>query len=64
MTHLDTLFGTFALLDSLTTLLYLTSSRPLPQVVKLFGIVNSKQEFTEQHLVLNGASDLMMEVPG
>ena len=34
------------------------------QVVKLFGIVNSKQEFTEQHLVLNGASDLMMEVFG
>ena len=34
------------------------------QVVKLFGIVNSKQEFTEQHLVLNGASDLMMQVFG
>ena len=34
------------------------------QVVKLFGIVNSKQDFTEQHLVLNGASDLMMEVFG
>ena len=34
------------------------------QVVKLFGIVSSKQEFTEQHLVLNGASDLMMQVFG
>jgi enamine deaminase RidA (YjgF/YER057c/UK114 family) len=32
------------------------------RIVKLFGIVSSKQEFKEQHLVLNGCSDLMMEV--
>jgi len=32
------------------------------KVVKLFGIVSSKQEFKEQHLVLNGASDAMMDV--
>ena len=34
------------------------------QVVKLFGIVSSKDDFVEQHLVLNGASDLMLEVFG
>eukprot|EP00966_Prymnesium_polylepis_P087951 2034742-Prymnesium_polylepis.1 len=34
------------------------------KVVKLFGIVSSKQEFKEQHLVMNGASDVMMEVFG
>ena len=32
------------------------------QVVKLFGIVASKDDFTEQHLVLNGCSDVMMAV--
>ena len=32
------------------------------KVVKLFGIVASKQTFKSQHLVLNGASDVMMEV--
>ena len=32
------------------------------KVVKLFGIVSSKQEFKEQHLVLNGCSDMMMAV--
>jgi enamine deaminase RidA (YjgF/YER057c/UK114 family) len=36
----------------------------IEQVVKLFGIVNSKVDFTEQHLVLNGASNVMMEVLG
>jgi enamine deaminase RidA (YjgF/YER057c/UK114 family) len=32
------------------------------KVVKLFGIVRSEGSFTEQHLVMNGASDLMAEV--
>mmetsp|Transcript_12387 Transcript_12387/g.29249 ORF Transcript_12387/g.29249 Transcript_12387/m.29249 type:complete len:185 (+) Transcript_12387:46-600(+) len=32
------------------------------QVVKLFGIVNSHVDFKEQHLVMNGCSDLFMEV--
>ena len=32
------------------------------KVVKLFGIVSSKQEFKQQHLVLNGCSDVMMAV--
>lgn len=32
------------------------------KVVKLFGIVSSKPAFKEQHLVMNGASDVMMHV--
>lgn len=32
------------------------------QVVKLFGIVRSKDDFSEQHLVMNGCSELMAEV--
>lgn len=34
------------------------------QVVKLFGIVASKDDFKEQHLVMNGCSDVMMQVGG
>jgi len=34
------------------------------QVVKVFGIVNSTNEFKHQHLVMDGCSDLMMEVFG
>jgi enamine deaminase RidA (YjgF/YER057c/UK114 family) len=34
------------------------------RVVRLFGCVNSTPEFTEQHLVMNGASDLIHEVFG
>ena len=34
------------------------------KVVKLFGIVRSSDDFTEQHLCLNGCSDLMVEVLG
>ncbi len=32
--------------------------------VKLLGMVNSALDFTDQHLVVNGASDLMVEVFG
>ena len=32
--------------------------------MKLFGIVSSEHDFFEQHLVLNGASDLMIEAFG
>ena len=42
----------------------LRASSTRPQVVKLFGIVNSAADFTEQHLVLNGASDCFGEVFG
>ena len=34
------------------------------QVVKIFGIVNSTNDFKHQHLVMDGCSDLMMEVFG
>ena len=34
------------------------------KVVKLLGCVNSTQDFIEQHLVINGASDLLHEIYG
>lgn len=34
------------------------------QVVKLFGIVQSTNDFHEQHKVVNGCSDLMIQVFG
>ena len=34
------------------------------KIVKLFGIVRSHDEFDEQHLVMNGASDLLGQVLG
>ncbi|CAB9496516.1 endoribonuclease L-PSP [Seminavis robusta] len=34
------------------------------QVVKVFGIVQSTDSFKEQHLVMNGCSDVLMEVFG
>lgn len=34
------------------------------RVVKVFGCVNSAPDFIEQHLVINGASDLLHEVFG
>jgi enamine deaminase RidA (YjgF/YER057c/UK114 family) len=34
------------------------------QVVKLFGIVQSHEDFKEQHLVINGCSDVLVEVFG
>ncbi len=34
------------------------------RVLKLLGCVNSTPEFTEQHLVVNGASDLVHEIFG
>ena len=34
------------------------------KVIKLFGMVNSALDFTDQHLVINGASDLLHEIFG
>src|SRR6187402_197137 len=34
------------------------------RVIKLLGCVNSTLEFTDQHLVVNGASDLLHELYG
>lgn len=36
----------------------------ITKVIKLFGIVRSHSDFTEQHLVMNGASDLLGQVLG
>ncbi|MEO8249272.1 MAG: RidA family protein [Burkholderiales bacterium] len=36
----------------------------ITRIVKLMGLVNSTPEFTEQHLVINGASELLGEVFG
>ena len=36
----------------------------LVQAVKLVGFVNSTPDFGEQPMVINGASDLLVEVPG
>jgi enamine deaminase RidA (YjgF/YER057c/UK114 family) len=33
-------------------------------VIKLLGCVNSTPDFTDQHLVINGASDLLHEIYG
>ena len=34
------------------------------RVIKLLGMVNSTLDFTDQHLVINGASDLLHEIFG
>jgi enamine deaminase RidA (YjgF/YER057c/UK114 family) len=34
------------------------------RIVKLMSLVNSTPDYTEQHLVTNGASELMVEVFG
>lgn len=34
------------------------------RVTKLLGMVNSTQDFTDQHLVINGASDLLHNIFG
>ena len=42
----------------------ITGSLNNVRCVKLLGAVNCTPDFTEQHLVMNGASDLMWEVFG
>jgi len=34
------------------------------RIVKVMGLVNSTGDFTEQHLVINGCSELMAQVFG
>lgn len=36
----------------------------ITRIVKLMGLVNSTNTYTEQHLVINGASELLAEVFG
>lgn len=35
---------------------------PNPTPSQVFGIVNSTDSFKEQHLVMNGCSDVLMEI--
>ncbi len=52
-------------IDLLSTLnAHLGSLDRVRRVVKVMGLVNSTPEFTEQHLVMNGCSELMVEVFG
>lgn len=48
---LNSVWNTYGTLDGL-------------RVLKVLGCVNSTQEFIEQHLVINGASDLLHEIFG
>ena len=36
----------------------------IDRVVRLTGYINSEDDFTEQHLVMNGASELILDVFG
>ena len=50
-------------IDLLSTLnSHLGSLDRVRRVVKVMGLVNSTPEFTEQHLVMNGCSELIVEV--
>ncbi len=52
-------------IDLLSTLnAHLGSLDRVRRIVKVMGLVNSTPEFTEQHLVMNGCSDLIVEVFG
>ncbi|MEM5400405.1 MULTISPECIES: RidA family protein [Paraburkholderia] len=52
-------------IDLLATLhQYLGDLNRVERIVKLTSLVNSTPEFTEQHLVTNGASDLLATVFG
>jgi enamine deaminase RidA (YjgF/YER057c/UK114 family) len=52
-------------IDLLSTLnAHLGSLDRVRRVVKVMGLVNSTAEFTEQHLVINGCSELVVEVFG
>jgi enamine deaminase RidA (YjgF/YER057c/UK114 family) len=41
-----------------------TDLNGVKKIVKLMGLVNSTADYTEQHLVINGASELIAEVFG
>jgi|UniRef100_UPI004047AEF9 enamine deaminase RidA (YjgF/YER057c/UK114 family) len=43
---------------------HLGSLDQVARIVKVMGLVNSTPEFTEQHLVINGCSELLFEVFG
>ena len=43
---------------------HLGSLDQVKRIVKVMGLVNSTPEYTEQHLVINGCSELLFEVFG
>ena len=52
-------------IDLLSTLQnHLGSLDQVKRIVKVMGLVNSTPEYTEQHLVINGCSELLFEVFG
>lgn len=52
-------------IDLMSTLQYhLGSLDQVKRIVKVMGLVNSSSEFTDQHLVINGCSELLVEVFG
>ncbi len=52
-------------IDLLSTLQnHLGSLDKVKRIVKVMGLVNSTSEYTEQHLVVNGCSELLFEVFG
>jgi enamine deaminase RidA (YjgF/YER057c/UK114 family) len=52
-------------IDLLSTLEnHLGSLDQVKRIVKVMGLVNSTNEYTEQHLVVNGCSELLFEVFG
>lgn len=66
---MDTVTGQMAArsiaIDLLSTLnAHLGSLDRVRRVVKVMGLVNSTPEFTEQHIVMNGCSELIVDVFG
>ena len=52
-------------IDLMSTLQnHLGSLDKVKRIVKVMGLVNSTDSFTEQHLVINGCSELLFEVFG
>jgi enamine deaminase RidA (YjgF/YER057c/UK114 family) len=43
---------------------HLGSLDRVKRIVKVMGLVNSTETYTEQHLVINGCSELVLEVFG
>lgn len=67
--NLDTATGRLAAasitLDLLATLkLHLGSLDRIKRIVKVMGLVNCTDTFIEQHLVINGCSELLVEIFG
>ena len=67
-TNMDTAAGKQAAravaIDLLGTLQAATGDLNRLRIVKLMGLVNSSSEYTEHHLVINGCSELLVELFG